>query len=99
MPADFASPVDSTGTHHATPSVETFELVIGLATSRVLARLPPGSVQPPGAAEAAGAAADLAEQAVATLELLLLPQPPTARLAATIRITPATTGGLTKHLN
>jgi hypothetical protein len=34
------------GTVHATPSFETFELVIALATSRVFCRLPPGSVQP-----------------------------------------------------
>jgi hypothetical protein len=90
-----ATPVDSTGTHHATPNVETFELVIGLATSRVLARLPPGSVQP---AETAEAAADLTEQAAATVLELLLLQPPAARLAATTRIMPATAGGLAKHL-
>ena len=47
-------PVDSTGTHHATPSVETFELVIALATSRVFSRLPPGSVQPGATAGFAG---------------------------------------------
>ena len=46
------TPVDSIGTHHATPSVETLELVIALATSRVLARLPPGSVQPAATAGA-----------------------------------------------
>src|SRR6266566_10130770 len=34
-----------TGTVHATPSLATFELLIGPATSRVFARLPPGSVQ------------------------------------------------------
>ena len=34
------------GTLHATPSVETSEQVIELATSRVLARFPPGNVQP-----------------------------------------------------
>src|ERR1017187_1141613 len=81
-PAALAAPVDSTGTHHATPSVETSELVITLATSRVFCRLPPGSVQPAaatGSGEPAGglgwpAAADLAEQA-ATLGVLLLPQP------------------------
>jgi hypothetical protein len=44
----------------------------------------------------AGAATGLAEQAVAALELLLLPQP--ARLAAATRITPATAGRFTKHL-
>jgi len=93
-PAVSAAPVDSTGTHHATPSVETLELVIGLATSRVLARLPPGRVQP----ASAGAATGLPEQAAAVLELLLLPQPPAARLTATTRTTPATAGGLTKHL-
>ena len=79
-PAAWASPVDSTGTHHATPSLVTSELVIGLATSRVFCRLPPGSVQ---AAATAGlrraarraptwpAAACLAKQ-LATLELALL---------------------------
>ena len=41
------------GTHHATPSCATFELVIGLATSRVFARLPPGSVQSAAAPVAA----------------------------------------------
>src|SRR5260370_7602910 len=34
------------GTVHATPSLKTFELLIALATSRMFARLPPGSVQP-----------------------------------------------------
>ena len=34
------------GTVQATPSFATFELVIALATSRVLARSAPGSVQP-----------------------------------------------------
>jgi hypothetical protein len=98
-PAALVAPVDSTGTHHATPSVETLELVIGLATSRVLARLPPGSVQPSVAAGAAGAAADLEEQAAAVLELLLLLlQPTAARLAATTRVRPATAGRLTKCL-
>src|ERR1035438_6828535 len=105
-PAARVAPVDSTGTHHATPSVETSELLIALATSRVFARLPPGSVQ---AAAAAGLGAPLGalpawpvaaglEKQLAVLELLLLPQPPTARLAATSRVTPAAVGRLTKHL-
>jgi hypothetical protein len=101
------TPVDSTGTHHATPSVDTFELLITLATSRVFARLPPGSVQPaatagldepPGALLAVPAAACLAKQ-LAVLELaLLLAQPPTARPAATSTVTLATPVRLTKHL-
>jgi hypothetical protein len=32
------------GTVHATPSFDTFELLMALATSRVFCRLPPGSV-------------------------------------------------------
>ena len=107
MPAAWVLPVDSTGTHHATPSVATFELVIGLATSRVFARLPPGRVQPaataglddpPGALPAVPAAACLAKQLAVLEWALLLPQPPTARPAAISRVTPATAGRLTKNL-
>ena len=90
------APVDSIGTHHATPSVETFEPVIELATSRVFCRLPPGSVQPAAAPDAAGWTPVEAQPAV--LGLLVLPQPPTARPAATTRVTLATAGRLTKHL-
>jgi hypothetical protein len=44
------------GTVHATPSLETFVLVIALATSRVLARSASGCVQPAaGRPVAAGA--------------------------------------------
>ena len=80
--------VASMGTHHATPSCETSELVIGLATSLVFCRLPPGSVQP-AAAPVAADWTGLAEQP-AVLELL--PQPAAARLAATSRVTPAAVG-------
>jgi hypothetical protein len=70
----------------------------------VFARSPPGSVQPAATAgfgEPGGvllawlAAACLAEQ-LATLDLVLLAQPPTARPAATVKITPATAGRLTR---
>ena len=95
----------SIGTHHATPSFETFEPLIELATSRVLARLPPGSVQPAataGLGEPTGVlpawpAAAAFEKQLAVLELLVL-QPPAARLATISRVTPATVGRLTKHL-
>src|SRR5208282_4207899 len=96
MPAALAAPVDSIGTHHATPSVETLELVIGLATSRVFCRLPPGSVQPAAAPGAAGWTPLDKQPAVA--ELPVLPQPPTARPAATTRVTLAIAGRLTEHL-
>src|ERR1700722_16947230 len=99
-PAERARPVDSTGTHHATPSLVTSELVIGLATSRVFCRLPPGSVQAaataglpeaPGALLAWPVAACLAKQ-LATLKLALVPQPTTARPTVTARDTPAAAG-------
>src|SRR6266700_3015117 len=95
------------GTDHATPSLATFELLIGLATSRVFARLPPGSVQaaaglgavPPGAvpggltwAGAVGAVTLCAVPAVHEGVVLPPPQPPTARLAATASAVPATAG-------
>jgi hypothetical protein len=51
------------GTVHATPSLATFALVIPLATSRVLARLPSGSVHP-----AATAAPEPAEPEPAPFE-------------------------------
>ena len=73
----------------------TFELVIGLATSRVFCRLPPGSVQP----AAAPVTADwtLLDRQPAVLELPVLPQPPTARLATTGRVMLATAGRLARH--
>src|SRR6202035_1445363 len=64
-PADLARPVDSTGTHHATPSWVTSELVIGLATSRVFCRLPPGSVQAAATAGFPGAPSAAAPRAAA----------------------------------
>ena len=94
------------GTHHATPSVETSELVIELATSLVLARLPPGSVQaaaaawlgePPGALLAGPGTAALETQ-LAALELPLLPQPPAARLATTSKVKPAIAARFTTYL-
>src|SRR5271166_7094893 len=96
MPAARAEPADSIGTHHATPSVETFDLVIALTTSRVFARSTPGSVQPAAAPGAAGCTPLDKQPAVA--ELPVLPQPPTARPAATTRVTLATAGRLTEHL-
>src|SRR5271169_2606850 len=101
----WASPVDSIGTHQATPSWATLEAVIALATSRVLARLPPGSVQAaatPGLAELAGtvlaAPACLPEQLGALACGVLLAQPLAARLAAASRVTLATVVRVTKHL-
>src|SRR5437763_10309533 len=44
----------SIGTVHATPSFDTLELLIALATSRVFCRLPPGSVQPAATGGLAG---------------------------------------------
>jgi hypothetical protein len=82
------------GTVQATPSFETFVLVIALATSRVLARSAPGSVQPAAGfpVAATGLLAVTAfpvfvgQAAAALLLLLLLPlQPPTARPAASSR--------------
>jgi hypothetical protein len=66
--------------------------------------LPPGSIQPaattgldePLAVLALPPAASLEKQ-LAVLELLLLPQPPAARLAATSTLTLATAGRLTKQ--
>jgi hypothetical protein len=83
------------------------ELLIALATSRVFARLPPGSVQaaataefaePLGVLPAALAGACLAEQAGA-LELLplLVLQPAAARPAAASRLTPATPVRVTRN--
>jgi hypothetical protein len=97
-------PVDSIGTHHATPSFETSELVMELATSRVFCRFAFGRVQPAAAAglgEPAGAllAAPVAacgEKQPVVLELLLPLQPPTARLAAASRATLAAPVRLTK---
>src|SRR5215472_121870 len=95
-----------TGTHHATPSCATFEALIGPATSRVFARLAPGSVQaaaaaglrdPPGAVLAAAAAAGPDTQ-LATVELPPLPQPLAARPAAASTLTLAARVRLTKRL-
>jgi hypothetical protein len=86
------------GTVHATPRRDTFELLILLATSRVFARLPPGSDQSgatAGLPRAAGTgalepvpvplpAAGLVEQA-SGFELLDVPQPPTTAVAQTTR--------------
>jgi hypothetical protein len=69
---------------------------IGLATSRVFCRLAPGSVQSAAAPDAADWT--LLGKQSAVLELLMLPQPPTARLAATSRVTLAAVGRVTKHL-
>ena len=69
---------------------------IGPATSRVFCRLPPGSVQPAAAPDAAGWT--LLDRQPAVLELPVLPQPPTARLAATSRVTLAAVGRVTKYL-
>src|SRR5262249_58976177 len=88
------------GTHHATPSLETFELVIGLATSRVFCRSAPGSVQP---AATAGSGELLAvpggPPAARPDKQLAVPgwlreQPPAARPAATTRHAPATAARL-----
>src|SRR5690242_5013993 len=83
------------GTVQATPSLATFELVIALATSRVLARSAPGSVQPaaglPVAATgllAVTACVVWAEQAGTALVLPLLLQPLAARPAASSRDPP-----------
>src|SRR5215467_2601065 len=95
-----------TGTHHATPSCATSEALIGPATSRVFARLAPGSVQaaaaaglrePPGAVLAAPAAAGPDTQ-LATVELPPLPQPLAARPAAASTLTLAARVRLTKRL-
>src|SRR5580692_4142839 len=104
---ELASPVDSIGTHQATPSCATFEEVIALCTSRVLARFAPGSVQPaatagPGelawALLAVPGAACLPEQ-LATLVVLplLVLQPAAARPAATTMAAVVTALRLTKH--
>src|SRR6266849_1554484 len=94
------------GTVHATPSCDTFELVIALWTTLVFCRSPPGRDQPgagvfAGAGPVAGlpaavtAGADLEVQDwVLTLLVPLLPQPPATRPAAVSRVTPATTGRL-----
>ena len=84
--------VASIGTPHAIASFETFELLIGLATSRVFCRLPPGSVQPAATTGSGEPLARLALPATGRLDEqpavleLLLPQPPTARRAATSRV-------------
>src|SRR4029077_17427117 len=78
-------------------SFETFALVIVLATSRVLARSAPGRVQPAAGVPDGGAGLlavtafpVLAGQADAVLLVLLVPQPPTARPAASSREKPVT---------
>jgi hypothetical protein len=85
--------------------VATFELVIGLATSRVFCRLAPGSVQP-GAAAGLGeplgvlalAEAEDVERHPVAAELLLLVHPAAVRPAATSRVTLATAGRLAELL-
>src|SRR5260370_42450661 len=98
------------GTHHATPSLETLELVIGLATSRVFSRLAPGSVQPaatPGLGElvAVGAMPEVAapdvvalgkQWTVLALGGLVLPQPLAGRPATNTRGAPTAIVG--RHL-
>src|ERR1700689_815716 len=91
-PAFASMPVDSTGTHQATPSFATLALLIGLVTSRVLARLAPGSVHPAATAGfadvlgalpvLAGAACLAAQFLAAAVPLPLLLLQPTARPAA-----------------
>jgi|ERR1700691_1311057 hypothetical protein len=86
------------GIVHATPSFETFALVIALATYRVLARFASGAVQPAaGWPVAAGAvpvtAVPRLDGHVSVLELLvllLLPEQPAIRPAATTSAAPAT---------
>ena len=87
------------GKVHATPSLETFALVIALATSRVLAMSASGRVQPAaGLPVAAGAVPVTAvpcldgQARVLELLLLLLEQPPAIRPAATTTAAPATAG-------
>src|ERR1700722_16928232 len=95
-PAFASMPVDSTGTHQATPSFATLALLIGLVTSRVLARLAPGSVHPAataGFADVLGALPVLA--GAVPLPLLLLQ--PTARPAAS-RTALTAPVRLTEHL-
>src|SRR5579863_4398308 len=88
------------GTVHATPSFETFALVIALATYRVLARSASGCVQPAaGRPVAAGAvpvtAVPCLDGHARALELLLLlEQPPAIRAAAITSAAPATSGRL-----
>jgi hypothetical protein len=80
----------------STGSVVTFELVIGLATSRLFARLPPGSVQ---SAVAPGAADwTLFDKQLAAAGL---PTPPHRRQpgpAATTSVTLAAVDRVAKHL-
>src|SRR5262249_14780558 len=80
-------------THQATPSVATFELVIGPATSRVFRGSAPGRVQP-GADAVVGwpLAAGVAEQDDA-VGLALRPQPAVTRAAAAISAVASTVGG------
>lgn len=100
-----ASPVDSTGTHQATPSARTFELVIALATSLVFCTLAPGSVQAgatPGFADVTGApaepAAGPAEHPDAADGFLPLVQPAAVKAAAMSMITQLKLAGLTGGL-
>jgi hypothetical protein len=85
------------GTVHATPSSETFMLVIALATSRVFAKSASGRVQPAAGRPVAAGAVPVT--AVACLDgharvlgplLLLLPEQPAARPAAATSAAPAT---------
>ncbi len=87
------------GTVHATPSFETFVLVIALATYRVFARSAPGcGPARRGPPVAAGAVPVTAvprldgHASVLELLLLLLEQPPAIRPAVTTSAAPATAG-------
>src|SRR5580693_7286551 len=90
------------GIVHATPRLETFALVIALATYRVLARFASGAVQPAaGAPVAAGAvpvtAAPRLDRHARALEVLVVPppvleQPPAIRAGAATSRPPATAG-------
>ena len=73
----------------------TFELVIGLATSRLFARLPPGSVQSAASASAADWTPYDKQSAAAWLPAP--PQPPTARPFATTSVTLAAVDRVAKH--
>jgi len=87
------------GIVHATPSFETFALVIPLATYRVLARSASGCVQPAAGRPVAGGAvpvtvaARLDGHASVPELLLLLPEQPLAiKPAATTSAAPVTAG-------
>src|SRR5215469_12406434 len=86
------------GIVHATPSFETFVLVIPLATYRVLARSASGCVQPAAGRPVAGGAVPVTVAArldghARVLGLLLpLPEQPAIKPAATTSAAPASAG-------